>query len=362
MKDDIFHFLAGRLGEDPDRTFNDLALRVFRYQFERNAPYHQYCDSKNARPETIHNWEAIPALPVTAFKWAEITCRPINEAVRTFHSSGTTRGELSRHFLFDEYMAKGAILTHFKRHILPDRDQIRMMILTPTPEADPHASLSYMMSVVREIFGTEKSGYYIKDGVLESTRLAKDLESANEAVTLLGTSFSFVHFFDHCQKHDIHIKLPAQSRLMDTGGFKGRSREVSQAWIYEQAEKHLNIPDAYCVNEYGMSEMTSQFYDRVVGKTGPRLYVAPPQVRTGFLSLETLEPIKEGEVGILVHVDLANCDTVAAILTEDLGRQVGDKFTLLGRASDAELKGCSISLDELLKRSDSQAADLSSQT
>ncbi len=360
MKDDIFHFLAGRYGEDPDQTFNDLALRLFRYQYERNAPYRRYCDSKKATPDTVDRWEVIPHLPVTAFKWAEITCRPISEAAWTFHSSGTTRGGKSRHFLFDETIAKGAILTHFKRHILPDRDQIRMIFLTPTPEAEPHASLSYMMSVVRALFGTEKSDYYIKDGVLESRRLREDLTSVEEPVALFGTSFSFVHFFDYCKEKDLRFNLPPQSRLMDTGGFKGKSREVSQSWIYEQAEKRLGIADAYCINEYGMSEMTSQFYDRVVGETGPRLYVAPPQIRTRFLSPETLEPVKEGQIGILAHYDLANCDTAAAILTEDLGRRVGDQFILLGRASDAEIKGCSISLDELLKRSASRMGDRSS--
>jgi len=354
MKDDIFHFLAGRLGENPEQTFNALALQLFRYQYEHNEAYRRFCEINKQSPTTVQSWEQIPALPVTAFKWAEITCRPIAEAVRTFHSSGTTQSEKSRHFLFDDWMARGAILTHFKRHMIHDRDQIRMMILCPSPEEASHASLSYMMSIVREIFGSEKSDTYIKNGVLESARLAKDLAEADEPVVLLGTTFSFVHFFDTCEEKGITLQLPVGSRLMDTGGLKGKAREVPEGWVYAQAEARLGIPDAYCVNEYGMAEMTSQFYDRIVGETGPRRYAAPPQLRTRFLNPETLKPVKEGELGILAHYDLSNCETAAAILTEDLGRQVGDQFVLLGRASDAELRGCSMTLDDLLKRCDSK--------
>lgn len=348
MKDDIFHLIAGRAGENVEQTFQDLALRLFRYQYENNPPYRRFCESQRASPATVRRWESIPALPVTAFKWADISCRPPEEAFRIFYSSGTTQGQKSRHYVFDDYMAKGAILTHFKRHVLPDRDQIRMMILTPSPEDDPHASLSYMMSVVRDLFGAAGSDYYVKNGVLQSKRLAEDLASANEPIALLGTAFSFVHFFDACHRREIRLRLPPKSRLMDTGGLKGKSRAVPPGWIYERAEAILGIVDAYCVNEYGMSEMSSQFYDRIAGQEGPRLFVAPPQVRTRILSPETLKPVASGSVGMLAIVDLANCESATAILTEDLGKKVGEQFTLIGRNAHADPKGCSISFDELM--------------
>ncbi|MFQ5779891.1 MAG: CoF synthetase, partial [Nitrospiria bacterium] len=100
----------------------------------------------------------------------------------------------------------------------------------------------------------------------------------------------------------------------------------------------------------GMAEMSSQFYDRIVGKTAPRLFHSPPQVRTRVLSPETLKPMPRGEVGLLAHADLANIDSAAALLTEDFGREVDGGFLLLGRAAGSEQKGCSITLDELLLR------------
>ncbi len=347
MQHDIVHYIARSPEAASETEFNELALGLFQYQYTHNAPYQQFCRSKEIDPEKVTRWDEIPPLPVLAFKWAEITCRANETPARLFYSSGTTRQEKSQHKLFDLVTARAAILAHFKRHLLPDCDQMRMMFLTPSPEEDPHASLSYMMSVVRELFGAAGSDYYIEAGTLQFAKLVKNLVEAQDPVMLLGTSFSFVHLIDYFEKERLKFTLPKGSRLMDTGGFKGKSREVPQGWIYEMAQKLWGIPSEYCINEYGMSEMTSQFYDRVAGVTGPRVYVAPPQVLTRILSPETLRPVPDGEVGLLAHTDLANIDTVASILTEDLGKKVDGGFILLGRAQGAEAKGCSITMDEL---------------
>ncbi len=350
MQHDIVHYIATSPETASEKEFNALALRLFEYQYTHNTPYRQFCRSKKIDPANVGTWHQIPALPVLAFKWAEINCRPKQVPARLFYSSGTTQQEKSKHAVFDLVTARAAILAHFKRHLLPDCDQIRMMILMPPPEEAPHASLSYMMSVVLELFGTQESSYYIQNETLQSAVLVKDMAAAKEAVLLLGTSFSFVHFIDYCEKEGINLKLPPGSRLMDTGGFKGKSREVPQTWLYQMAEKQWGILPEYCINEYGMSELSSQFYDGIAGLAGPRTYIAPPQLKTRVLSPETLQPVSEGETGLLAHLDLANIDSVAAILSEDLGQQTKDGFILLGRTSNAERKGCSITIDTLLDR------------
>lgn len=348
MKNEILRLIASPPDHHCDTEFNALALRLFRHQYHHNLPYRQFCNSKNVDPVSIKSWNAIPPLPVTAFKWADVTCKPKETALRVFHSSGTTRQEKSRHYLFNEEIAEAAIFSHFKRHILPDCERMRMMILTPSPEEAPHASLSYMMDVLKKRFGEKDSRFFINNNVLQSEALLDDLSQLNEPVAILGTSFSFVHFFDDCLKKAIRLNLPPRSRLMDTGGFKGKSREVSQDWLYGTAGELFNISPEYCVNEYGMSEMHSQFYDGIAGRNAPRCYIAPPQLRTKVLSPETLTPVLDGEMGILAHFDLANIHSVSALLTEDLGRRVGQGFVFLERASAAEEKGCSLTLDTLL--------------
>jgi hypothetical protein len=136
---------------------------------------------------------------------------------------------------------------------------------------------------------------------------------------------------------------------MDTGGFKGRSRAFPREELYRRLEAVLGIPATHCVNEYGMSEMLSQFYDRRVGEVSPHLYFAPPWVRTQVLHPETLQPVAPGQVGVLRHWDLANIDSVMVLQTEDLGRAEEGGFYLLGRAARAEAKGCSLLVEEWLR-------------
>lgn len=354
MREALLRLIQAAPDRPSDDLFNEIALPLFQYQFECNPAYRRFCLLQKKGPDTVRSWEEIPPLPVTAFKVAEVACRPIGEARRIFHSSGTTLTGMSRHFLFDLEISRAAILSHFARHLMPEGEKMVLAILAPSPEEAPHSSLSHMMEVIREAFGAEGSRYYIEKGRLQGERLAYELAEAGAPVCLLGTSFSFVHFIDFHEERAFPCSLPAGSRLMDTGGFKGRSRTVSQHWLYAMFEKRLGIPVRNCINEYGMSEMTSQFYDGRIGSEPGRVYQAPPQLRTRFLHPETLKPVEKGEAGLLAHVDLANIDSAAALLTEDLGKEVDGGFVLLGRAPGAAMKGCSLSLDDLLKEGSSR--------
>jgi hypothetical protein len=139
---------------------------------------------------------------------------------------------------------------------------------------------------------------------------------------------------------------------MDTGGFKGRSREVTRAELYGAIRERLGIAPEWCVNEYGMTEMSSQFYDGAAG-TAPadpaaRLHAGPAWVRTRATDPETLDILPHGEVGVLRHWDLANLGSVACIQTSDLGVTAPGGFRVLGRAQGAEARGCSLAMDDLL--------------
>jgi hypothetical protein len=350
MRDTILRLIQEGPHPASDGFFNAAALQLFEYQFSRCPAYRQFSLLQKKEPGAVQTWEEIPFLPVMAFKMLDIACRPLHEAKKVFRSSGTTGADKSRHHLFDPEISKTAILSHFKRHLMPEIKGMRLAILTPSPDEAPDSSLSHMMETILQEYGTGESRYYIERGRLQAERLAYDLAESKEPICLLGTSFSFVHFIDFHEERSFPRILPKGSRLMDTGGFKGKSREVSREWIYAMAEQRWGIPPENCVNEYGMAEMTSQFYDRIAGREALRVYSPPPQVRTRVLSPETLQPIAKGEIGLLAHLDLANIDSVAAILTEDIGREIDGGFLLIGRAAGAAAKGCSLTLDDLLER------------
>lgn len=144
---------------------------------------------------------------------------------------------------------------------------------------------------------------------------------------------------------------------METGGFKGRSRSVPRGELYDGLSERLGVPPGAIVNEYGMTELLSQFYEPVLSGDCPadpqrRYHVGPSWVRTRILHPETLDDVPQGGEGLLCHVDLANLRSVMAVLTSDVGVRTGKGFRVLGRAPGAEPRGCSLVMEELLARRD----------
>jgi len=352
------HPLIGRvlkfIGGTTDETFEGLALEVFAFQYERNPAYRRFCDQRGVTPDPIVRWDDIPAVPTAAFKFLDLTCAPPEHV---FLTSGTsTRGERRGQHGFPWLeLYHTSLLKNFAAHLLPDGVRPRMLILAPSPDLSPTSSLSHMLEVVRETYGGEGSAHFVGETGMDLAgliRVLREVESRQDQVCLLGSSLAFVHFLDVCLQEGWTFQIPEGSRLMDTGGFKGRSRELSRDELSRLYGKILGVPQALCINEYGMTEMGSQFYDnalrdRWLGRSRVRFKEVPPWVRTRILDPTTLEEVPEGQMGLLIHYDLANCGSVLAIETEDLGYRVAEGFEVVGRAPGAEARGCSLSVEEL---------------
>lgn len=345
---------------------DDLALRIFRYQYERNPPYGAYCRRRGRTPETVTRWEDIPAVPTAAFKELPIVAGDAGSAQAIFRTSGTTRGREGRgeHHVLDLSLYRASLLPTFRRFVLPDDARLPMLSLLPPPEQLPDSSLAFMVAEAIAAFGTEGSGHYasVRHGI-EHSRLEAFLERAEAAgrpVLVLGTTFSFVHWLERLEASGKRFRLSPGSRIMDTGGYKGSGREVTTEEMWSAYEDRLGVPATYCVNEYGMTELCSQLYDTILrdevtaagagdAPSGARRRKAgPPWMRTVVVDPEELEPLPPEEVGLLRHLDLANLDSVVAVQTEDVGRAVPGGIQLMGRVLQAPPRGCSIAMDDLL--------------
>jgi len=142
---------------------------------------------------------------------------------------------------------------------------------------------------------------------------------------------------------DLRVELPPGSRVMETGGYKNRSRVLPKAELHALITGRLGVPRENIICEYGMSELSSQAYDTPrPAPNAPRLFRFPPWARVQMVSPETGREAAEGETGLIRIFDLANVFSVAAIQTEDLGVRRGDGFELIGRAQLAEPRGCSL--------------------
>jgi hypothetical protein len=360
LRSDVLRFVGRGLKTAPDdEIFNRLAVAAFQRQFAANEPYRRYCERRGATPLTVEHWSSVPAVPTAAFKSAALVCGDAASAEIVFRTSGTSQGVDRRgaHYVRDLSLYRTAALPNFKAHLLPDGAHLRLLILAPPPQIAPDSSLSWMLEAVRVEFGARGSAYFVdEDGFrLEAVVAAlEESESKERPIMLLGTAAAFVYLLDALGQRARRFDLPSGSRLMETGGFKRLPRTLSRVEFYAWLADRLGIPETYCVAEYGMTEMCSQFYDNVLreqahGRPPDRRYkTIAPWVRTQVVDAETLEALPVGHVGALRHFDLANLDSVLAIQTDDLGVAAPQGFEILGRAAGAELRGCSIAMNEWL--------------
>lgn len=369
--EETFTALRGRLlelmrrgVESPlsDRAFGDLALEVFRFQCRAVPAYGRFVARRGVDPEAVQRWEDIPFLPTRAFKVAPLMVGDPRHAEAVFRTSGTTSGLERRgeHYVRDLSLYRHSLLPNFQAHMFPEGEGMPVHSLLPSPLEAPDSSLSYMMGeVLRELAGGQGGFYWdprrgkVREGFLEALRGA---EAAGRPVLVVGTAFAFVWWLEEALGSDKVVSLPPGSRILETGGYKGRSRALSREELYRGLEAAFGVPPCRVVNEYGMTEMLSQFYEPVLrtaeereGPLSARYHRPPPWVRTLVLEPSTLKPLPAGEVGVLAHMDLANLGSVSGLLTEDLGRAVSGGFQLLGRSPGAEPRGCSLAMEAFLE-------------
>jgi acyl-CoA synthetase (AMP-forming)/AMP-acid ligase II len=169
-----------------------------------------------------------------------------------------------------------------------------------------------------------------------------------QPIAILGASASFVHLVDALQARGTRYELPPGSRILDTGGYKGQSRELAPDAFYDALAQSFGVPRERCINMYGMTELSSQFYDDG-NAVVPSVKSGPHWVRTRVVDPLTGRDVPAGQRGVLVHCDLANFNSATTILTEDVGVATAGGFLLLGRAQGAEAKGCSLAVQEFLE-------------
>jgi hypothetical protein len=352
--------LRGQVSEYrfPNSNFSDLALELFALQFKYNSAYRKICEARQRTPEVVAHWTHIPAVPTSAFKELELTSLPPTARTTVFHSSGTTEQQPSRHFHSAESLAvyEASLWNWFEANCRLPITDCRLACLTPPPTQVPHSSLVHMFEIIRLKLGAEPStftGALAEDGAwtlnFEATQVALDENQNSKRENpklILGTAFSFVHWLDFLAEKNLRLQLPPGSRVLETGGYKNRSRTLPKEELHALITEHLGVPRENIFCEYGMSELSSQAYDTDINPPSaichPRVFRFPPWARAQIISPETGREVAEGETGLIRIFDLANVFSVAAIQTEDLGVRRGDGFELVGRAQLAEPRGCSL--------------------
>ena len=244
-----------------------------------------------------------------------------------------------------------SFLGNFARRFMRGTPRLPMAILFPDEQEMPNSSLAHYLAMAVRHFGAQGSAWYVSrqgmdvEGLLAWLRRA---EESGEPCAVLGASYSFVHLMDALQERGVRIRLPAGSRLLDTGGYKGHSRELAPDAFYAGLQESLGVPRGRCINMYGMTELSTQLYDDG-NAVVPSVKTGPHWLRSRLVDPLTGREVARGERGVLVHCDLASFNSATTILTEDVGIAADDGFLLLGRAEGAQAKGCSLAVAEFLQ-------------
>jgi acyl-protein synthetase LuxE len=343
--------------EEREDLFARLAIARFHQQASQIAPYAAYVRHLGAKFATPRGWQDIPPVPASAFKSHDLTWAPPGSERVVFETSGTTISRPGRVRLDDTGLYDASLLESFRRHLLPDGAVMPAVVFGPTRTEAPHSSLWYMCDQV--VSRLARSGVWIvHDGRPDWDLADRTLEAAvseGTPVLLLGTTLLLAAYGERLQAAGRRFAMPPGSRVMDTGGAKGQRMEFAREEIERTIEGSLGIPPTHLVNEYGMAELASQFYDdslraHTEGRQALPGKTIPPWVRTRVLDPETMAERPEGSRGLLVHYDLANLGTPFAVQTEDVGTLRGGRLLMEGRLSGAEARGCSLSFEQFLDK------------
>jgi hypothetical protein len=336
--------------------FDAIARDLARFQASFVPGYRRVCAAHGTAPASIALGGQAPAVPTDAFRLGRVFAFGEGDAAATFRTSGTDPGGRGVHRMRTTGTYDAAALAFGRAMLARDLGRrVPVIVVGPSPAEASDSSLAHMCALFADALGEPepvRRTFFVRDGSLDVDALETRIDGLARPTPaiVLATSFALVHLLE--RMGDGVLSLPPLSRVMQTGGFKGKSREMPAGQLRAAVARAFGIDDRAIIGEYGMTELSSQFYEWTLRDPKARhgVYVEPPWARVVPVDPETLEPVPAGEVGIARIEDLMNVDSAFAVLAADRVRGVDGGFELLGRAPGAPPRGCSIGIDELLGR------------
>jgi phenylacetate-coenzyme A ligase PaaK-like adenylate-forming protein len=312
------------------KQFNATALEIFYFQAKNNAVYKSFIKHLKIDVNQIKNVDEIPFLPIEFFKSHKIVSSD-KSIDQIFLSSGTTGQIQSRHYVSDLEMYIKSFRNGFN-YFYGSIENYTVLALLPSYLERNGSSLVYMVNDMIINSKRPKSGFYLNN-LNELAYQLKELDSQNEKVLLIGVSFALLDLIEN-QKFNLKNTL-----VMETGGMKGRRKELVRAALHKQLCKGFGINKIH--SEYGMTELLSQAYSK-----GNGIFECPPWMQV--LIRDTEDPLTllpNGKSGGINIIDLANVNSCSFIATQDLGKRYNNgTFEVIGRFDHSDIRGCNLLL------------------
>lgn len=311
-----------------NKQFEKIALKVFRFQYDNNSVYREFCQFLNVEKQQVKSLEQIPFLPIQFFKSHEVLSSQ-EKIQETFTSSGTTGMATSRHLvtditLYEESYRKG--FSQFYGNI----ENYAVLALLPSYLEREGSSLIYMVDDLIKLSNHPESGFYLSnyDDLIQKLL---QLDEAGENIILIGVTYALL---DLIENQNFQLK---NTIIMETGGMKGKRKEMIREELHELLCKGFGVDAIH--SEYGMTELLSQAYS-----LGNGIFECPNWMQVLIRDTEdALSYIEDGKTGGINVIDLANINSCSFIATQDLGKkQPNNSFEVLGRFDNSDIRGCNL--------------------
>ena len=301
---------------------------MFRFQYENNKVYQEFCDFLKTDPQKVKSLQQIPFLPIQFFKSHEVVSNtnPIQE---TFTSSGTTGIITSKHLVTDVSLYNESYRKGFSEFYGNIEDYVVLALLPSYLEREG-SSLIYMVKDLIAESNHPESGFYLHNHHELIAKLIA-LDEVGQNVILIGVTFALL---DLIEKQQFQLQ---HTIIMETGGMKGKRKEMIREELHEQLCKGFGVSAIH--SEYGMTELLSQAYS-----LGNGVFECPSWMQILVRDTEdALTYIQDGKTGGINVIDLANINSCSFIATQDLGKKnPNNSFEVLGRFDNSDIRGCNL--------------------
>jgi hypothetical protein len=319
--------------------FEDLATDLFRFQYENNEVYRAYADALQTAVDAVRSIHQIPFLPIRFFKTHRVMTTSFATSL-VFESSGTTGSINSRHYIREPELYRESFTKGFQQFYGPVNDWCIIGLL-PSYLERQHSSLVYMVNELIRLSGHPQSGFYLNE-FDQLFAVLQTLKEKKQKTILIGVTFGLLDFAEAFSSR-IYPGLFEHTIVMETGGMKGRRREMVRQEVQDILKRSFHVPLIH--SEYGMTELLSQAYSN-----GEGIFRCPPWMK--ILLRDEEDPLsihlppadyRIAARGAINIIDLANIYSCSFIATDDAGQLYADgSFTVLGRIDNTDLRGCSL--------------------
>ena len=310
------------------KQFDKMALKVFRFQYENNLVYREFCDFLKTDVQKVKTIQQIPFLPIQFFKSHSVVSNT-NPIQTTFTSSGTTGMVTSKHLVTDVSIYEESYRKGFSQFYGNIEDYVVLALLPSYLEREG-SSLIHMVDDLIQLSNHPESGFYLHnyDELIEKII---QLDQSGQNVILIGVTYALL---DLIEKQSFQLE---NTIIMETGGMKGKRKEMIREELHQQLCNGFGVKSIH--SEYGMTELLSQAYS-----LGEGIFECPSWMQISIRDTEdALSYVREGKTGGINVIDLANINSCSFIATQDLGKKYSNgSFEVLGRFDHSDIRGCNL--------------------